>query len=68
MNSFTRVLKLLHISDKELFVLGGDIDTYLYFLFLRNIIYLLAILVTLNCGVLMPLYYTGDVSNLCNNA
>mmetsp|Transcript_9021 Transcript_9021/g.6796 ORF Transcript_9021/g.6796 Transcript_9021/m.6796 type:complete len:125 (+) Transcript_9021:441-815(+) len=55
------------IRDKELFVLAGTIDTYLYLLFLRNVIYALTILTLTNSAVLLPLYWTGDVSGNCQN-
>lgn len=62
MNGIWRLLKLLKISDKELFVLASEIDTYLYLLFLRNVIYLLFILLIVDGAVLVPLYATGDVA------
>lgn len=59
MNGFKRFWKLLFIADKEMFVLGGDVDTYLYLLFLRGGIYYMTILVTVNCAVLLPIYWDG---------
>ncbi len=67
MNGCCRLLRLLKIADTDLFVLANDIDTYVYLLFSRNVIYLLTILCVIDCGVLIPLYITGDVSEQCNN-
>lgn len=66
MSGIGRLIKLLHISDKELFVLASEIDTYLYLLFLRNVIYLFAIMCLMDGAVLLPLYWTGDVASECN--
>ena len=63
MGSCSRLIKLLRISDKELFVLSGDIDTYIYLLFLRNCVYFLTILTILDCSILLPLYATGTVAS-----
>jgi hypothetical protein len=38
-----------------------------YMLFLRNLIYFVSLLAVLNCGVLLPLYYTGDTETICYN-
>jgi len=62
-----RFFRILCVPDKSLFVLAGEIDTYVYMLFLRNIIYLVAILMVLNCGVLIPLYATGSTEENCYN-
>lgn len=67
MGPIQRIVKLLGISDKQLFVLSGDIDTYVYLLFLRNLIYFVTILAVLNCAVLLPLYATGQTADLCFN-
>jgi hypothetical protein len=68
MSGIGRLFKLLRISDKELFVLASEIDTYLYLLFLRNVIYLFTIMSIVDGAVLIPLYATGDVASECNNA
>jgi len=68
LNYFRRNFKLLVISDKELFVLAGTIDTYIYLLYIRNLIYVITIMIITNCVILMPLYWTGDVSGICNNS
>jgi hypothetical protein len=67
MNGLKRLFKLLRISDKELFVLSGDIDTYVYLLFLRNCVYFMTILGIIDCSILIPLYGTGDIAASCNN-
>jgi Late exocytosis, associated with Golgi transport len=67
MNGLTRLLNLFAITEKKLFVLAGDIDTYVYLLFLRNTTVLIFILAVLNCGVLIPLYATGETASLCSN-
>jgi hypothetical protein len=61
MGGCSRLFKLLRISDKELFVLSGDIDTYIYLLFLRNCVYFMCVLGIVDCGSLIPLYATGNV-------
>ncbi len=68
MSAPRRIIKLIGISDKELFVLSGDIDTYVYMLFVRNLIYFMMILCLINCSVLVPLYETGSVAKDCFNS
>lgn len=62
MNGITRFFKLMFIKDRELFVLAGDIDTYIYLLFLKGCIYFMLILAIVDCGVLIPIYYNGTVN------
>ena len=66
MSGLSRLVKLLRISDKELFVLSGDIDTYIYLLFLRNCVYFMSILALIDCAILLPIYGTGTVALDCN--
>lgn len=66
MNGFIKFCKLLVIKEKDLFVLSGDIDTYIYMLFLKYIIYLVAGLCVINMPILIHLYMTGDIATLCN--
>ena len=63
MNGCARMCKLLVISDKKLFVMSGNIDTYVYLLFIRNLVYFVTILCVLNCGILLPLYATGETED-----
>jgi hypothetical protein len=56
MNCCKRFIKLFTISEKEMYAVCGDIDTYIYMLFLRMASYLMLILMILNCCVLIPLY------------
>lgn len=44
------------ISEKELYALAGDIDTYIYMLFLRMSCYLMLVLMVVDCLILIPLY------------
>lgn len=62
MSAPSRIVSLMVISDKQLFVLTRDIDTYVYMLFLRNLIYFMLILCLINCSVLLPLYETGNIA------
>ena len=67
MNSCKRFFKLMSIPDKHLFVMSGDIDTYVFLLFLRNVIYLLIVLCIINCPLLLGLYATGETVDECKN-
>jgi hypothetical protein len=50
------MFKLLFIPDKMLLALSGDIDTYIYLLFLRMMTYLMALFMVIDCTILLPLY------------
>lgn len=56
MNCLKRFFKVFVISETELYALAGDIDTYIYFLFLRMSCYLMLILMIVDCCILIPLY------------
>jgi len=50
---------MLFIKDMELFVLAGDIDTYIYLLFLKIGVYFMFVLTVINVAILCPVYYMG---------
>lgn len=63
MNGCGKFFKLMLISDKELYVLAGDIDTYIYLLFLRMAVYFMFALCIVNNGVLLPIYSNGSTGD-----
>jgi hypothetical protein len=67
MNGCKRFFKILSIDDKELFVLSGEIDTYIFMLFIKNMIYLVLIMFIVNAPILLPLFKTGKTADECNN-
>jgi hypothetical protein len=63
-NSVLRFFKLMFISNKNLFILAGNLDTYIYLLFLRIAVYYSFILMVVNCGVLLPIYANGNTIDI----
>ena len=56
MNCCKRLTKILVISDEKLLALAGDVDTYLYIIFLRMVTYLMIIFMIVDCSILLPIY------------
>lgn len=52
---------LCFISDKKIFNLAPDLNTYIYILFLRLSLNFILCLTLINAVVLIPLYLTGII-------
>jgi len=68
MNGCKRFFAIWAISEKNLFVVSGSLDTYCYMLYLRNVTLLVCLLLVLNGGILFPLFYMGTTAEECFNS
>ena len=68
MNGCKRFFAIWAVSEKNLFVMSGSLDTYCYLLYLRNVTFLVTLLLILNGGILFPLFFMGSTAEGCFNS